>query len=460
MNDARLRIPALLLVLACLLAACNPAGEEDADQGSGDAQESVDPATLEAELTVWGFGTEDVIASSRIEQFEKAYPNVTVKLTPGEFDTQKFLSAVASGDPPDVIHVDRNLIGSFATRGALAPLDDFVSASDLDTGVYYDSAMSQVTVDGQVYGIPQFSNVVVAIINDAALEDAGVAPEDVDFSDWDALADLNAELSKTDGGKVERVGVDVGLPAFTPFWAAVNGGAILSEDGSESMLDSPETIEAVEYAASLREPIGGQEKYEGFSQTWDFFGSKNMFVEDQIGIGLFEQWYLGVLAEVSPDVDVTVAPFTTHDGGETISHAGGLAWAVPEGSGDAQAAFEFMKFMTDADTWVQAAQDSKDDIESKGGIYTGTYTANQEADERIFEEVYEPSGKQALDDAVEVVLDAQAAAVSMPPSGAGEEIIRIYEAAANEVLLGADAQQVFEEADAEAQRALDDAAEG
>ncbi|MBA3629033.1 MAG: extracellular solute-binding protein [Actinobacteria bacterium] len=450
----------LLTVLCALTIACNPGAEdEDGADGSQPAQQ-VNPETLEGELTVWGFGTEDVIGANRIEQFEEAYPKVKVKLTPGEFDNQKFLSAAASGSPPDVIHVDRTIVGSFAARGALISLDDYIDATNLDTGIYYDSAMEQVTVDGSVYGIPQFSNVVVAILNNTAMKEAGLTAAEVDFSDWEDLQKINEQLSKVDGDKVVRVGFDAGLPGFTPFWSAANGGPILNEDGTESMLDSPEVIEAVDFAAETREPVGGQEKYLGFSQSWDFFGSSNMYVRDQIGIGLFEQWYVGVLGDVSPDVDITVRPFTTHEDGDEISYSNGLAWAIPEGAGDTDAAFEFMKFMTDTDTWVAAAEASKKDIESKGGVYTGTYTANNEADERIFEDVYEPTGDKSFDDAVKVILDAQDAAVSTPPSAAGEEVMRAWEDASNKVLLGElSAEEAMKEADEIAQRALDEASE-
>ena len=453
------RVAGLLAV--CVLAiACNPASQDDEGAGTAQPSDQVDPQKLEAELTVWGFGIEDAIGANRIEQFKKAYPNVKVKLTPGEFDNQKFLSAVASGNPPDVIHVDRTIVGSFAARGALISLADYIEATDLDTGIYYDSALEQVTVDGSVYGIPQFSNVVLAIINNTALKEAGVALAEVDFSDWAGLQKINQRLSEVEGGKVVRVGFDAGMPGFTPFWGASNGGAMLSEDGTESLLDSPEVIEAVDFAARTREPVGGQEKYLGFSQSWDFFGSENMFVRDQIGIGLFEQWYVGVLGDVSPDVDITVRPFTSHEDGDEVSYANGLAWAIPKGAGDPNAAFEFMKFMTATDTWVAAAEASKKDIESQGGVYTGTYTANDEADRRIFEEVYEPTGNEAFDDAVKVILEAQEVAVSTPPSAAGEEVKRAWEDGANKVLLGElSAEEAMTEADEAAQNALDEAAQ-
>ncbi|MDP8958005.1 MAG: extracellular solute-binding protein, partial [Actinomycetota bacterium] len=434
-----------LWVLLLAVAACNPAADDSrgAPPQAGDTAEDTvatgewpAPEEFSGTLDVWGFGTDNPVGAIRMELFEETYPNVDVELTPGALDEQKFLSAVAGGNPPDVVHLGRDQLGSFAARGAILPLDQYVAASGLDVGVYREAAINAVQIEGQTFGIPQFNNVVVVYLNDQALEEAGLSAEDVDFSDWEGLREVNQQLAEVQGTNVVRIGVDPKLPEFLQLWAVANGGAILSEDGSESLLDSPEVIEAVEFGASLHEAVGGREPFEAFRQSWDVFGGQNQFVEDQVGVTPFEQWYLGVLGEVSPDVGVTVEPFTTRGEGEPISVAFGLAWAVPKGIENPELAFEFMRFMTDAETWVAAAQGDKEATESEGGIYIGTYTANQEADQRIFEEVYEPSGNQAFDQGVQVILEVQDVAVSQPPTAAGNEVQQAYVDAVNDVLLG------------------------
>jgi multiple sugar transport system substrate-binding protein len=73
---------------------------------------------------------------------------VQVKVTEGGFDEQQFLSAVASGAPPDLVYVDREIIGTYAARGAIQPLDECVSAAQIDMGQYRPAAVQQVTVNG------------------------------------------------------------------------------------------------------------------------------------------------------------------------------------------------------------------------------------------------------------------------------------------------------------------------
>lgn len=448
-----------LLVLMLLAGACNPAADRDESVAGGADVEAwpESPEEFEGTIDVWGFGTDNAIGAVRMAAFEERYPNVTVNLTPGEFDNQAFLSAVAGGNPPDVIHVGRQFIGSFAQRQALEPLDDHIEASGFDTGIFQEAALAEVQFQDQTWGMPQFSNVIMAFLNQSVLEGAGTAPDDVDFADWDALAQLNAELAAAEGGNVQTVGIDPKLPEFLPLWVMANGGAMISEDGRTSQLDSPEVLEALEFAVSLYEPIGGRQQYQAFQSNWDLFGAANPIVEDQVGVYPIEQWYLNVLGEATPDADVSVRSFTDREG-EPLSYSQGVSWALPRGSDNPQAAFEFMRFMSDTETWVEAAQAAKEEAESEGQPYLGTYTANREADQRIAEEVWEPTGNANLDSAVEAIQQMQQDAVSLPATPAGAEIEQAVNDAINATMLGqASAEEALAEAHEEVQAALDEA---
>src|SRR3712207_8142179 len=59
-------------------------------------------------------------------------------------DIQQFLSAVAAGDPPEIVYANRDQIGTFASRGAIVPLDSCIEGEGIDTGQYRESALAQV----------------------------------------------------------------------------------------------------------------------------------------------------------------------------------------------------------------------------------------------------------------------------------------------------------------------------
>jgi multiple sugar transport system substrate-binding protein len=94
--------------------------------GGGDDEQpqAGESGTVSGTLSTFGFSLQDEIATTRVDTFKKAYPQVQVKVTEGGFDEQQFLSAVASGAPPDLVYVDREIIGTYAARGAIQPLDE------------------------------------------------------------------------------------------------------------------------------------------------------------------------------------------------------------------------------------------------------------------------------------------------------------------------------------------------
>lgn len=408
-----------------------------------------------AALEVFGFGTPDEIASSRLDTFRAAHPDIELNLPEGAFDEQQFLSSIASDTPPDLVYLDRTRLPQYAAAGALTPLTDCIADEDVDTDQYRDTAMEQVTVDGEVYGLPEFNNVRVVYVNDRAAQAVGIDPASFSTTDWELLRQQAQAMTTVQGDDLVRIGFDPRLPESLPLWTAANGGALLSPDGLTAQLDSPEVVEALTYALSLADASGGWERIKPARDAQDPFGAENQFVEDQVGALPIESFWANVYADVSPDAPITVVPFTGRDG-QPVTEGDGNAWAIPTGAAHPEDACRFAATMTAADTWVDAARDRRDALEAEGGYYLGTYTANEVADATIATEVFEPTGVAWLDRAVSVIQQVQDAAVVQPPSPAGQEVRVAYQDAVNRVLNGEqDPQTALAQGQQEAQDAID-----
>lgn len=443
----RYPLMAVAAVGALLLSGCGGVGGDD-DGGDGGA----------ATLTTMGFGVGDEIASTRVDLADKAIAPSKVKIGSEEFDAQQFLSAVASNNPPDLVYMQRELLGTYAARGTLEPLEDCVSKQDVNLDQYRDPALEEVTLDGKLYGLPEFYDNRVLMINDASLKGAGLDPSAVDTGDHAALTQLATQLTKRNGDDLVRIGFDPKIPEFLPVWAKANGVDMLSADGTKANLDDPKLVAALEYAVSLINAQGGWGAFKAFRDSFDFFGEKNQFATDQLAAFPMEDWYLNVLADVSPDVALTVAPFTDEQG-RTVDWVTGSAWAIPSASRHKDQACEWIKTMTTSDTWIAAARARADKRRSEGKPFTGVYTGNEVADEKIFGDVVSLSDSPVFDKAVKGVLDAQDAAFSLPASPAGSEFRTAWQDAVNRVLSGQQSPaDAMKQAQQEAQTALDNAA--
>lgn len=104
-----------VIVASAALAAVTAAVSESASAKTHSAGAPVTLRTM-------GFALPDEIARVRVDEAKKAIAPAEVEMDTSGFDEQKFLSAVASGNPPDLVYMGRNSIGQYAKRGALVPL--------------------------------------------------------------------------------------------------------------------------------------------------------------------------------------------------------------------------------------------------------------------------------------------------------------------------------------------------
>lgn len=408
-------------------------------------------------LTNLGFGMGDEIATERVAHFQELYPDVELQFTEGALDEQQFLTAVASGNPPDLVYMGREVLSTYAVRGALTPLTDCIAKHEIDLSQYRQVAVDQVTVNDVVYGIPEFFNNIMLMINTKSLEDAGMTLDDVDTSDWEKLAALNDALTVGTGNELTRIGFDPKLPEFLPLWAKANGAALISDDGRTAQLNDPKVVEALEFAVSLLNTPGGYAPFKAFRDTWDFFGGENQIAADQIGAWPMEQWYMNVLADVSPAAPIAFKAFTDREG-NPLSYATGSVWAIPKGAKNPEAACAFMKAVTSPEAWIRAAQKRAELRAESGTINTGVYTGNVVAEETIFGEIVQPSGDEKFDNGVQVILSLQENAFSTPSNPAGAEFRQAWMDAVNRVLNGEQTpQESLDQAQQEAQAALDEA---
>ncbi|PWR06647.1 sugar ABC transporter substrate-binding protein [Micromonospora acroterricola] len=443
------RATAFAGVLTLALSGCGGVGG-GSDAGGGTATEGA--------LSTMGFGFSDEIAITRVDAFKRDHPDVDLKVTEGAFDEQQFLSAVASGNPPDLVYMDRKLIGTYAKRGSIQPLTDCVKKQDINLDQYRPAARAQVTLDGTVYGIPEFSTVRVVYLNEGLLKKAGMTADQVNLADWAALPGLNAKLATVSGNRLSRIGIDPKIPEFLPMWAKANGADMLSADGRTARLDDPKVIEALTTGANLIQQQGGWGRFKSFRDTFDFFGAQNPLSKNQIVAWPMEEWFLNQAAKNTPTAELVVKPFVDRQG-KPLTQSAGQAWVITKGAKNPDAACAFVKQMTATDTWMAAAKARADARKSAGLPFTGIYTANADADKKIFEELYQPTGNKRFDDAVATIRSVQDAAFAMPASPAGAEFDKAYYDAVNRVLAGQEQPaQALRRAQQEATAALDKAA--
>ncbi|NNG36376.1 ABC transporter substrate-binding protein [Nakamurella aerolata] len=414
-------------------------------------------AAPSGQLRVMGFGADDEIGSTRLALAKKALPGVTVSLVEGDLDIQAFLSAVAAGDPPELVYANRDQIGTFASRGAVLPLDACISSQGIAVDQIAKPAIAQVTFNKQVYAVPEFNMVQIVMANSDLLGKAGVQLSQLSGQDWPAITSATKKLTASSGGKLSVIGYDSKLPEFLPLWAHSNGADLLSADGRKAQLNDPKVVEALTFANGVYQAQGGFAKVKAYRDAADFFGKENQYATGTLGAMPMEQWYVNVLNEMSPKAPLAFTPFVGKDG-KPVAFASGSAWAIPAGSKNAAAACTFIKTMTAVDSWMAAAKARADARAKDKLLFTGLLTGNKTADEKIRSTFVKPSGVKAWDDAVKATYLANDNTFSLPANPADAEFKTAWQDAVNRVLNGQQQPKpALDAAQQQAQAALDKA---
>jgi multiple sugar transport system substrate-binding protein len=385
-------------------------------------------------LNIMGFGKGDDVAESRAA-IASAAVGGTVNRPSGSFNDQQFLAAVASGNVPDLVYLDRQKVGTYAAKGAFLPLSACIKSQKINMKQYRQAAVNEVTYKNKVYGIPEFYDVRTILIDNSVLDKTKTPIGWLNPAKPDKLLAAAKRMVRFDGnGNVTRIGFDPKMPEFFPLWAKAYGVDILSKDGLHPHLNDPRAVKALTYAMSLINAQGGWNKFKSFRDTWDFFGSDNQVAKDQVGAWPMEQWYYNVLAGSSPKVQITALQFRNLKG-QPINYETGSAWAIPKGAHNTNAACTWMKAMTSTSTWLAAAKNRASIRKAKNQPYTGISTGNSVADQAIYKQTYS-SINPFFDEAVKKVLDVQRFSFGIPASPASAEFKAAWSNAVQRVLDG------------------------
>ncbi len=218
----------------------------------------------------WGGTEEDEGVRAAIEVFQDEEPNITVDwLHTPESYTEKLLSMVAAGSPPDTAFVGSGDFQAFACDGLLLDITSWLEGDpDLGQANYFiePQEKERCTLGGRWYGIGSCWVAPHIYYNADIFDEMGVDPPSNDPEeawDWNTFLDIAVQLTvDTNGNHPGESGFDpngidrwaIDWPTWSiPLHAAIqsNEGEWLDPDTGLLALDKPDAIEAVQRIADL-----------------------------------------------------------------------------------------------------------------------------------------------------------------------------------------------------------------
>jgi multiple sugar transport system substrate-binding protein len=184
----------------------------------------------------------------RVAAFEKLYPKVKVNVVvqPWANRDEQLETSIAGGKGPDVVYLIPDQIPGYANSGSL---DDVASLVASDKKDFYPSALSALTYNGDLYGVPLLMQATTLLANKKILKAAGISQVP---STWSQLL-ADAPKIKAAGYYVTEYDAapDETLnETFYPLlWQA--GGQVLSANGKQATFNSKSGVTALSFLQTL-----------------------------------------------------------------------------------------------------------------------------------------------------------------------------------------------------------------
>lgn len=342
---------AMALASTLMLSACGGGTEGEKPSEAGSEGSGADGVT---ELVVWGW---PVGTDKMIEEFNASHPNIKVKHTDaggGDDSAAKLLTAVRSGDAPDVSMVEFTTLPSLIVAGAVADITDGVEGF---TDAFTEGTWAQVTFDDVVYGVPLDVGPAAMIYNAKAFEEYG-APDPVTWEDYRAGA-----------AAIRKANPDAYIGSFPSselgFWASVAAQAgsqwwVYENDGWTVNIGDNETKSVANFFEDMfKEDLITTEGL--LTAEYNAKLNRNEMLSWPSAL-----WATGVVqgvAEESQQGNWRMAPLPQREAGDSaVAYQGGSAMVVTSTTEKVDAALEFIE-------WFNASEEGAKSLISNAGSY-------------------------------------------------------------------------------------------
>lgn len=280
-----------------------------------------------------------------LEGFYQENPDIEVEfvwIPTGEY-LQKLQVLFASRTIGDLVEMNPSYnYGYFAKQGLWTDLGPFISRDNFDLSNFYPVAIERAKVNGKLYTIP-FSihpGVSGLFFNKTLFANSGeeLPDESWTYDDWLGAA-IRLTKDTSGDGKIDQYGMaaPISWPAIMTVFHSF-GGHWIDETGTQSKINSPESINAIQWLADLflkhkvspwssemvGSPFATGQVATILGGYWDIAGTAHLMKEDM-------EWDV-VTAPVGP-AGVITGP-SSFDG-----------YAIPASSPNKEAAWKLMKYM-------------------------------------------------------------------------------------------------------------------
>ncbi|MBW8351730.1 ABC transporter substrate-binding protein [Bacillus sp. IITD106] len=299
-------------------------------------------------VTWWIPNWDEEEAKEIVKKFEEENKDIKVELSILTWDTMenKIRVALETGEVPDVITELESRIGNYASEGFLTELDSYFEKS-LDKNDFISSAIDINSYEGKIYGLPFRHDGAGVLYNKTMFKEAGLDPDNFPKTREEYLAAAEKLTKDTNGdGKIDQYGIglqlgnqDNALVRYLQMLYSL-GGELLNEDRTQSMLDSPEALKAMEELTNeVKNGLAPKS-----SMELDNTGLRDLFINEKVAMYVGGQFDIEPIQNGNPSIELGTALIPGFDGMGTTT-VDGFSLIMPEKGKNKDATWKLMEYI-------------------------------------------------------------------------------------------------------------------
>jgi len=337
----------------------------------------------EVNITMWGVFDDGSVFQPLITAFNKRYPNIKITYVKKSYTDYEatMVDAIASDNGPDIFNVSNFWLPKHKSK--MAPANQSIISAQEFNQTFITSAFDDFVSDNKVYGIPLYTDNLALIYNKNLLKKESI----YDYPQtWNDVLDYSKLLTKKVPGnpkELTQAGIALGT-SNTVVRSADILTALMMQTGTPMISDDKRSFNFNQFlknSAGVPEYPGTNALnfYTSFSDpnkasySWnDSFGdSLTAFAQEKVAMVVGYSYFIPQIEKINPAISYGIAPLPQIKGApENIDFVNYWGWSVSNRSKNIDAAWTFLKFLTEneqSNNYLQATLRTSPQKNNRGG---------------------------------------------------------------------------------------------
>lgn len=294
---------------------------------------------------LWG-GPEAQALEKVISDFNASQKSITVKGVSSP-DFQKQLAQMSGANGFDISDNFGSTVGSWAAKGILEPLDDYMKADNYSSSDFVPTALQSNQYQGKTYAMPIAVHTLLLMYNKKLFADAGISGPPTKMTELQA--DI-LKLTKVDAsGNITQLGMR--SPDYTTM-AYAFGGKWYDDQGKPTPDDAGNLAALHAWVDNIVKKYGADKIKKFESGYGEYASAQNPFYTGKVAMTLDGEWQPVFIKQYAPNLDWGVVSIPYPDNLPNLRDTTQLSssmFFIPKNAPHKKEAWIFLKYLVGPD---------------------------------------------------------------------------------------------------------------